>query len=155
MTDYLFFWFTEAIGMWPLVPCCQRYSKRHMVATTVHNLVCPVSPCPIDSLLTPLFLLVKRRLIYVYCRLQTIDCQMSGLIFISQQPLGCSFSNRELSKNCSTLGLNHISPIPIRWASVTPVQVVGHIRISLRWVGLSPSESSKWHQRLSSSYVQC
>ena len=48
-----------------------------MVYTTAHNLGCPFSPCPIDSPLTPLFLLAKRRLE------NSVEAHIEGLTMVA------------------------------------------------------------------------
>ena len=45
-----------------VAPCCRKCATRRRVAATAHAWRCPVAPCPIDSLLTPFFCVVKRRL---------------------------------------------------------------------------------------------
>ena len=64
---------TAASCLSGVAPCCHRCATRRQMSTTAHARGCPVAPCPIDSPLTPIFCVVKRRLTKVAVAQVTVE----------------------------------------------------------------------------------
>ena len=62
IVDYLFPLKTAARCVFGRATCCCKCATQRRMFATAHERGCPVSPCPIDSPLTPFFCVVKRRL---------------------------------------------------------------------------------------------
>ena len=133
---------TAAICVSGMAPCCRKCATRRRMAATAHARECPVVPCTINSPLTSLFCVVKRRLTKVAAAQVVAEAVVA---WVGWYP----------TKNwmlCRLKGVETVSVLPAQYSpgqrrKKKAIQVRSAIALSLRELLLA-TESMQWRMEI-------